>query len=280
MALTDERRTATTGTATTGVDATGATHAPARADCRIVSLVPSLTELLFALGLGKKVVGRTHYCIHPDEALRDVPSLGGTKKIRMTRLLELRPSHVLMNIDENPKAMADAIADAGIEIIATHPLTPLDNLPLYRLLGHVFDCGREAEALSQDFMAAYDALGKAAEDWPMRKVLYLIWKAPWMTVAPETYISAMLRLVKWQTIGQTGTDRYPETAISPALLEETDLVLFSSEPYAFKQADLDGFREQAPGTRLLLIDGEMTSWFGARAIDGLRYLRHFAKAHA
>lgn len=260
-------------------DAIGVCHPPAKGEFRIVSLVPSLTELLFALDLGSHIVGRTHYCVHPQASLTDVPSLGGTKKIRMERLLEADPTHVLMNIDENPKEMADAIARAGMNVIATHPLVPLDNISLYRLLGGIFNRSDEAEALGADFIKAYDALTEAATAWPARKVLYLIWKAPWMTVAPDTYIAANLNLLHWQTIGASGVDRYPEIEIGPALLKETDLVLFSSEPYAFKQADIDAFRKNFPGVapRMSLIDGEMTSWFGSRAIEGLRYLHDFAE---
>jgi len=260
-------------------DAIGVYHPPAKEELRIVSLVPSLTELLFALDLGSHVVGRTHYCVHPQASLADVPSLGGTKKIRMARLLKARPTHVLMNIDENPKEMADAITQAGIDVIATHPITPLDNIVLYRLLGSIFNRSDEAEALGARFMKAYDALTAAATSWPTRKVLYLIWKAPWMTVAPDTYISANLKRLRWQTIGPLGEERYPKIEIGSALLQEVDLVLFASEPYAFKQADIDAFRKNFPGvaSHMSLIDGEMTSWFGSRAIEGLRYLHGFAE---
>ena len=260
-------------------DAIGVSHPPAKGKLRIVSLVPSLTELLFALGLGNHVVGRTHYCVHPQASLANVPSLGGTKKIRMARLLEARPTHVLMNIDENPKEMADAITRAGIDVIATHPITPLDNIVLYRLLGGIFNRRDEAEALGARFMEAYDALTAAATSWPTRKVLYLIWKAPWMTVAPDTYIATNLSLLRWQTIGPSGEERYPKIEIEAALLQDVDLVLFASEPYAFKQADIDAFRKSFPSvaSHMSLINGEMTSWFGSRAIEGLRYLHDFAE---
>ena len=99
----------------------------------------ALTELLFDLGLGAQIVGRTHYCIHPAEQVKGVPSLGGTKKIRLDRLAALRPTHVIVNIDENTEAMAAAIRELGPELIVTHPLAPDDNPGLYRLLGGVFD---------------------------------------------------------------------------------------------------------------------------------------------
>ncbi|MEW5703180.1 MAG: helical backbone metal receptor [Pseudomonadota bacterium] len=260
-------------------DAGGVIHAPAKGNARIVSLVPSVTELLFDLGLGNHIVGRTHYCIHPKEGVARVPSLGGTKKIRMERLQELRPSHAIVNVDENPRAMAEAIAEAGIEVIVTHPLAPLDNLPLYRLMGSLFDREAEAERLSARFLEAYAELAAAAEDWPNRKVLYLIWQDPWMTVARDTYIAATLALLHWQTVGNEGPERYPTIEISRVCLKETDLVLFPSEPYAFTPADVEAFRARfaCEGVRLARIDGEMTSWYGSRAIQGLCYLRDFAE---
>ena len=264
------------------IDAAGAVHRPAGPGCRIVSLVPSLTELLFALGLGPQVVGRTHYCVHPRDAVAALPSVGGTKKIRMDRLLALRPTHVLVNIDETPKPLAEAIAAAGIAVVVTHPNDPLDNPPLYRLLGGIFGRPDAAAALSARFAAAHEALRRQAAGWPPRRVLYLIWRAPWMTVSRDTYIARTLALVGWQTVAHDPALRYPQPDIGPALLRDTDIVLFSTEPYRFTAADLDAFRAEHPckGTALALIDGEMLSWYGSRAIAGLDYLGRFAAQFA
>lgn len=263
-------------------DAAGTRHPPAGPMPRIVSLVPSLTELLFDLGLGERVVGRTHFCIHPP-AVAAVPSLGGTKKIRLDRLRALAPTHVLVNVDETPQPLAAAIAALGTRVIVTHPNEPLDNLALYRLLGFVFDRAGEAAALAERFRAAYGALAAAARDWPGRRVLYLIWRDPWMTVSRETYIARTLALVRWCTIGDDPADdgparRYPALALDETLRRGVDLVLFSSEPYRFTERDVAAFRAaQGPdGPQARLIDGEMTSWYGSRAIRGLDYLRQFA----
>lgn len=263
------------------VDAAGVAHPPAPAAARIVSLVPSITELLFDLGLGPQLVGRTHYCVHPAAGLARVPSLGGTKKIRMERLLALRPTHAIVNIDENTRAMAEEIAAAGIAVIVTHPLDPLDNPPLYRLIGGIFGRGAEAEALAARFAAAFDAVrdGAGAAGWPERRVLYLIWQDPWMTVSRDTYVSRMLALVGWRTVAHDPATRYPAVTIDAALLREVDIVLFSSEPFPFTEQHLDAFRtahswpSPGGGPALALVDGEMLSWYGSRAIAGLTYLR-------
>jgi ABC-type Fe3+-hydroxamate transport system substrate-binding protein len=263
-------------------DAVGVRHVPVTAPARIVCLVPSITELLFVLDLGDQIVGRTRYCIHPAGRVQAVPDVGGTKKIQQTLLKELHPTHVIVNIDENPRDLVEQIATYVSHIIVTHPLQPRDNLALYRLLGGIFRREAEAEGLCQRFEQAFNALCAAVRGWPRRQVLYLIWRKPWMTVSHATYISRTLNLVGWDTLPMVTEARYPTVEMSEALLAEADLVLFSSEPYPFKPEHLAAFAHQYnyPPDRLLLIDGEMTSWYGSRAIAGLEYVHRFAGAHA
>ena len=258
-------------------DALGFHHTPAARPARIVSLVPSITELLFALGLAEQLVGRTHYCIHPQPAVAAIPSVGGTKKVNYARLLALQPTHVILNIDENPRELAERLAGDGLEVIVTHPQAPEDNLPLYRLLGGIFHREAEAEQLAADFTQALTELRR--EVWPQRRVLYLIWRKPWMGVSRETYIARLLELVGWETLPAIVEARYPVLELDRALLDAADLVLFSSEPYRFQPADLEEFaRDYAcPREQLRLIDGEMTSWYGSRAIAGLAYVGQFAR---
>lgn len=257
-----------------GIDALGTSHAPAT-NARILSLVPSLTELLFDLGIADKLVGRTHYCIHPKGLIDAVPSVGGTKKIKMDRVRDLAPTHALVNIDENPRDMADDLAEAGIEVIVTHPMCPDDNLALYSLIETVFDTPTPG-GLRDSFIKARDRLGAVA-DWPRQRALYLIWKDPWMAVSHDTYIAATLGLVNWHI--SAGPDRYPEVTLNDATLSAVDLVLFSSEPYTFTNADIAAFQAAHPAHahKAHMIDGEMTSWYGSRAIAGLDYLGDFAR---
>jgi len=256
----------------------GARHTPAEAGARIVSLVPSITELLFDLGLGEQVVGRTTFCIHPEQALARVPRIGGTKKPRMDKLEALEPTHVIVNVDENRKEDVDAMAQFVPHIVVTHPLIPDDNLGLYRLLGGIFDRQRAAEELCDGFQSARDALADAAAALPPRRVLYLIWRDPWMTISRDTYISQMLALANLETIRHDDDNRYPEVHVDGQLLTDTDMVLFSSEPFPFKPAHVEEFRKLSgdTSTPCTFIDGEMTSWYGSRAVAGLEYLRDFA----
>ena len=273
------------------VDAAGNPHARAatgaRTAPRIVSLVPSVTELLFALGLGSSVVGRTAFCVHPAGAAKAVASVGGTKRVNLKRLLALKPTHVVVNVDENPKALADDLAGRGIAVVVTHPIEVEDNVALFRLIGGVFGAEQAADDLARRFEATLAGVRAAAKAMPARRVLYLIWKDPWMTVGADTYVSRLLATVNWNTVGAPAAvlgagKRYPEVALTDATLRDIDLVLFSSEPYAFTAADARQFRAAFPAhaAKARLVDGQLLSWYGSRAILGLEYLVALAHAEA
>jgi len=259
------------------VDAVGTRHAPARRDARIVSLVPSITELVCDLGLAAQLVGRTGFCVHPREVVRRISKVGGTKDVDLDKLRALRPTHVILNIDENREEHARSLAEFVPALIVTHPLAPIDNLALYRLIGGIFGREDQAEALCGEFEAAYAALQTAARAFPLDRVLYLIWKNPWMTVSRDTYVSRMLALVKWETVPAECTDRYPKIQLDSGVLDAADAVLLSSEPYSFREGHVAELRADPllARKRIALIDGAMTAWYGSRAIEGLGYLRRF-----
>lgn len=260
----------------TGKKATSASEA------RIVCLVPSITELICDLGLERRLVGRTGFCIHPWETVRRIPKVGGTKDVKLEKVRELEPTHVVVNVDENLKEDAEALAEFVPNVVVTHPQEPRDNLELYRLLGGLFDREAEAERLCAEFERAY---ARATErERPPRDVLYLIWRDPWMTVAPDTYIAQTLALFGWRTLPASGVVelsraerdeaqpvRYPEVDLGD-FAGRVDRVLLSSEPFHFKERHLPEVEALVPGAAVSLIDGEMTSWYGSRAIAGLDYL--------
>jgi hypothetical protein len=158
-------------------------------------------------------------------------------------------------------------------------VAPLDNLALYRLIGGIFGRADRAEALRAEFRAAYDGAVAACSRLPRENVLYLIWKDPWMTVSRDTYISRTLAAIGWDTVAIQSSDRYPKIELTVELLSGVDRVLLSSEPYSFREKHLEEVRNLLlPFTRhvspvtVSLIDGEMTSWYGSRAIEGMRFL--------
>lgn len=259
-------------------DDAGTLHPRAGPGARIVSLVPSLTELVCELGLGDWLVGRTGFCIHPRAMVRTVPKVGGTKDPDLGAIRALAPTHVILNVDENRRDTADALAGFVPHIVVTHPMAPADNLRLYALLGGIFGREEQAAALAAAYAGAAARLADAARGWPRERVLYLIWKKPWMTVSRDTYLSRTLALAGWDSVPVEADVRYPAITLEDAVAAGVDRVLLSSEPYRFRDRDvaelgslLDGLRNPAPPVQL--IDGEMTSWYGSRAIRGLEYLR-------
>jgi ABC-type Fe3+-hydroxamate transport system substrate-binding protein len=265
----------------TVVDAIGQTHGPAGPGARIVSLVPSITELLFDLGIGDRVVGRTGFCIHPRDAVRDVPKVGGTKDVKLDALRALAPTHVIVNIDENEADTVDAVRAFVPHVIVTHPNAPEDNLALYRLLGAIF--GAEARAAQLTAELANELGVCRATDWPRERVLYLIWKDPWMTVASDTYIARTLACVGWEvpprTGGFAGAARYPVITNLDAAAAAVDRVLLSSEPFMFRAQHVAELQARLT-VPVDLIDGEMTSWYGSRAIRSLAWLREFRRTRS
>jgi ABC-type Fe3+-hydroxamate transport system substrate-binding protein len=250
---------------------------------RIASLVPSATETLVALGLGPRLVARTGFCIHPAEVVAAVPKVGGTKDVNLEKLKKLAPTHVVVNVDENRLDTAEALRTFVPEVIVTHPRRPEDNLALFEQLRAAFadqpGVDERAAALSAEFSAALARCRAQAS--PGERVLYLIWREPWMTVARDTYIATLLAEVGWRTWpavqgGEHGAGRYPALSGAEPWLADIDRVLLSSEPYRFGPAHAAEAQALCPQARVQLVDGELLSWWGARGAAGLDYLREIS----
>ncbi len=252
-------------------DASGHRHALAAPDARIACLVPSITELVCALGLSSQLVARTGFCVHPRAALAAVPKVGGTKDVNLARLRELGPTHVIVNIDENEKPTVERIGEFVPHVIVTHPNAPLDNLALYRLIGGIFGRAEAAEALCAALSTALTAATSACAGLPRERVLYLIWKDPWMSVSRDTYIARTLAAVGWDCVPEAAASRYPEIDLEQ-VARTADRVLLSTEPYSFGASHAADLSARLGGKPVDLIDGEMTSWYGPRAIAGFDYL--------
>ena len=214
------------------IDAIGTSHAAVDSSTppRIVSLVPSVTELLCDLDLTHWLVGRTGFCIHPAQELAAIPKIGGTKDVNIEKIRQLGATHLVVNIDENAKPTVDALAAFIPHIIVTHPQLPQDNLTLYRLLGGIFGASERAENLCAQFQSELDAT-LALPRVPQR-VLYCIWQDPWMTVSRATYIAQMLALIGWEQWEHDGSAaRYPAFEWTPAVLEKIDKGLLKVLPF-------------------------------------------------
>ena len=256
----------------TFTDVLGQQHAAAP-DARIVSLVPSITELLCDLGLAPQLVGRTGFCIHQAETVRAIPKVGGTKDVNIEKIRKLAPTHVVVNIDENEKPTVDKLAGFVPNIVVTHPITPRDNIALAQLMGGVFCARQKADEWCDVFTRELAEL-ESAPKGPPQRVLYCIWQDPWMTISRDTYIAHMLALIGW-TIPDLGEARYPSFTWSEDVVAQIDQVLLSTEPYRFTEQHADALERQI-GKPVQLVDGEMMSWYGSRALRGLRYLKELA----
>jgi ABC-type Fe3+-hydroxamate transport system substrate-binding protein len=255
---------------------------------RIVSLVPSITELLVDIGLGVYLVGRTGFCIHPAQFVQRISKVGGTKDVNLLKLKKLAPTHVIVNKDENTLPVVQALREFVPRVIVTHPQTPRDNIWLVDQMVAEFtphliansSMHTLANQLKQQMNLALSILESRPK--PHEKVLYLIWREPWMTVARDTYISRMLDLIGWQTWpdqrgAETGAARYPVLQGDEPWLPQVQRVLLSSEPYRFDASHLQEVQAWLPQAKVQLVDGEMLSWYGSRAVKGLAYLKELVR---
>ena len=245
---------------------------------RIASLVPSITELLFALGLGPWVIARTGYCTHPADAVAEVPKVGGTKDVNLAKLRRLAPTHAIVNVDENRVETAKALRAFVPQVIVTHPCGPEDVDGLIAQMAVAFAGLPGVAERAALLRAELQAELVATQAHAAVPVLYLIWREPWMTVARDTYISRLLARVGWQTLpaqlgGEHGAARYPTLQGDEPWLAGVREVLLSSEPYAFTAEHVAQAQALCPEARVRLIDGQALSWYGPSTARGLRYLR-------
>mgnify|MGYP006275211967 CR=1 FL=1 len=238
----------------------------------IISLVPSLTELLFDLGLGDKLAGRTRFCIHPEELVEDVPIVGGTKNPRVDTILDIRPDLVIANHEENRKEDVEALAES-LDVMVTDISSIEDALIAIYDIGKRCGTADKAGELIADIRTELDQV----PDEPPQDTAYFIWRDPWMTVGRDTYVHSVLS--HWNLENVYGDQlRYPKTSLKELNRKNPDLILLSSEPYPFKEKHRELVEEACPDTRVLMVDGEWFSWYGSRMLTAFRRLNSFRKA--
>lgn len=233
---------------------------------RIVSLVPSQTELLFDLGLEQRLVGRTRFCIHPADRVKGIPVAGGTKNIEPERVLALKPDLVIANKEENEKVLVEALQyQVPVYVSDIHDLPAALNMicDVGVLTGMDENSKKINHQILQEFLKLESGLKGNA--------LYLIWKEPWMTVGAGTFISDMLNRAGWHNLGSHFGERYP--VIGNPNEVEPEIVFLSSEPYPFKERHKEEIRRIWPKSEVRLVDGEMFSWYGSRLLKSPLYFR-------
>lgn len=241
---------------------------------RIVSLVPSQTELLFDLGLEKEVVGITKFCVHPAEWFRKKVKVGGTKNINFEQVKALQPDLIIANKEENVKEQVAALATLA-PVWVTEVDTFADALTMIEKLGQLTFRSQNAKAI---IAAIEKSFARMVQPVRELSVLYLIWRNPWMTIGRDTFIHNMLATAGLGNIYKDQL-RYPEIAIEDAQQRAPDLIFLSSEPYPFGTRHLPELQQHFPNTPVILVDGESFSWYGSRLLHAAAYLNNLVKEH-
>ncbi len=238
----------------------------------IVSLVPSITELLFDLGLGDRVVGRTRFCIHPENKVEDVEIIGGTKNPRVKKIVSLEPDLIIANKEENRKKHIEEL-EKHTDVHLTNITNLNEALFGIHLIGEL--CGAEEEAA--ELLENIQAEMERVPEEPQLSVAYMIWRKPWMTVGGDTYINSVLGHWNLKNVFQEDT-RYPEISLNAIARKNPDLIFLSSEPYPFKEKHINEVKNASPRSNVVLVNGEWFSWYGSRMLPAFRQLNMLRKA--
>ncbi|HSM63835.1 MAG TPA: helical backbone metal receptor [Gillisia sp.] len=235
---------------------------------RIVSLVPSLTELLVYLGLEEKIVGITKFCIHPEDLRKKKTIVGGTKKVHLEKIRALNPDIILCNKEENTLEMVldlEKICPVHVSNIITFQ----DSLELISKYGTLFN--KEQTALELvTALSDKKSLFEANLSSEKLRVAYFIWRKPWMVVGGNTFINSMLELNGWINVYKDSKERYPEIDLDQLKNKDLDLILLSSEPFPFQEKHIAEIQEHSDA-RIEIVNGEFYSWYGSRQLESFKY---------
>ncbi len=241
---------------------------------RLISLCPSLTELLFDLGVGDSVIGRTKFCVHPEGLVERVERVGGTKNPKIDRIVELAPDVVFMNEEENRREDAEVLRGRGVVVHASLPRTPDETAAMVRSIALAVERGEAGHRIAQQIEEGAARVRAAAAEAARRVTYaYLIWRDPWMTITDDTFVAEMLKLPGGVNVFGAGGERYPVISLVELTSARPDVVLLSTEPFPFADRHID---ELAAATgwereKFRIVDGELLSWHGSRTPRGIAY---------
>ncbi len=252
-------------------DQLGNTITVKQAPQRIISLVPSQTELLYDLGLDDEVVGITKFCIHPDEWYKEKTKVGGTKKLKLSKIAELKPDLIIANKEENEKWQIEDLQ--GLFPVWVSDISTLEGaLEMISTVGEMTGKKDRAGEIVKEIKTGFKGLQKLVKGQPKKSAAYLIWQRPYMTIGEDTFIyDLMKRCGMVNCFDEEEYYRYPTVTIDQIKEEKPDLVLLSSEPFPFKEIHQKEIQEWIPKAKVVLVDGEMFSWYGSRLMKAPVY---------
>ena len=240
---------------------------------KIISLVPSQTELLASLGLDKEVTGITKFCIHPQEWFKTKTRVGGTKSVNIPLIKKLQPDLIIANKEENVKEQIEELAkDLNVWITDVNSLG--DALAMIKDVGQLTHKEKNTGAMITRIKNEFSQL--QTTNYKLQTA-YLIWQKPYMTVGGDTFINDMMNHCGLQNIFEH-RKRYPEIRIDELSTSACQVILLSSEPYPFKQKHVDELQQQLPGKKIILVDGEMFSWYGSRLVQSPFYFKRIMES--
>jgi ABC-type Fe3+-hydroxamate transport system substrate-binding protein len=250
---------------------TSAKHFPQQPP-KIVSVVPSQTELLSYFGLDREVIGITKFCVHPEHWFKSKKRVGGTKTLNIDLIKSLQPDLIIANKEENVKEQIGELAkEFNVWVTDVNNLD--DGLRMIKDLGQLTHKAKEAKTLITRIKTNFSQLLTVKFRLP---AVYLIWQNPYMTIGGDTFISDMMKYCGLQNIFED-KKRYPEIALTDLHVANCQLMLLSSEPYPFKQKHVDELQQRFPGKKIILVDGEMFSWYGSRLLKTSQYFEQLIK---
>ena len=240
---------------------------------RIVSLCPSLTELVFDLGRGADLVGITEWCVHPADKVGALEKVGGTKNPKIERIVELRPDLVLMNEEENRRQDAAALGARGVRVHASMPRSCEETATMVRSIAAALDSRQAGEVVARDIEQRARRVRLAAVDRPKTTFAYLVWRKPYMSVNGDTFASALLEQAGGVNVYGTHAARYPETSVEELVRLAPRQVYLSTEPFPFQEKHIDELAAETGWSRerFAIVDGEYLSWHGSRTPAGIDY---------
>ncbi len=240
---------------------------------RIISLVPSQTELLYDLGLEENIVGITKFCVHPYHFKTTKAIIGGTKNVNLEKIIQLKPDIIIANKEENTKDIVNELSKL-YPVWITNIYSIEDNLQMIRDLGQLFNKRDEARKWIDEINFAHQDFLNFIKQKDYIKVAYFIWANPYMVAGNNTFINEMLKHNKFHNIYQNKEGRYPEVTIQNIKIEgNPDLILLSSEPFPFKEKHALEIGSFAHPAKTICVDGEMFSWYGSRLVEAFKYFK-------
>ncbi|HJU28730.1 MAG TPA: helical backbone metal receptor, partial [Candidatus Binataceae bacterium] len=243
---------------------------------RIVSLVPSWTETLFAFGLGGAMAGVTRYCVAPAEAA-SIARIGGTKNPDIDAIAAIAPELVIANAEENRREDIERLRALGIPVFTTFPRKISAAVETILKLGEALGCGAEADAMAREIVREVSEIETSVGVWAKLRfrVFCPIWKNPWMSFNADTYAHDVLRMLGFNNIYASAGERYPRVALEEAIELRPDFILLPDEPYEFGAKDVEALKPLLPpplSRRVVLINGRDLHWYGAHMASGLASL--------